>query len=145
MKWLLIPLFAALVVMLIIDRSEIETLKSELAMAKAESNSVPTEKKKVRFIKRDQSRTRMFAFLNELNSEQKKIRYLPGELIIEDPRLSQNDRFLDFLDLLYEQQQIVMIEIPENKTIREDLKLAGFSSEYVTKSKDGIWRIKIKE
>lgn len=145
MKWLLIPLFAALVVMLIIDRSEIETLKSELAMAKAESNSVPTEKKKVRFIKRDQSRTRMFAFLNELNSEQKKIRYLPGELIIEDPRLSQNDRFLDFLDLLYEQQQIVMIEIPENKTIREDLKLAGFSSEFVAKSKDGIWRIKIKE
>lgn len=134
-----------LLLLLVYDRITIDKLSSQLTQQLAKTNTVERKRKQIHFVHRDAAREKVFSFLYEINKEQKRIKYLPGELIVEDLSLSQNDQFLDLLDLLFEQEQLIMIETPDNKTIKEDLRLAGFSSDYITLSKDGLWRVRFKE
>lgn len=151
MKWLFLVVIFILFAIVIDDRFTLEKINAELRLAQQQisqlnqANTFSSKRKAIKFVKRDQSRARVFGFLYEINKDKKRIKYLPGEFIVEDLELSQNDQFLDLLDLLYEQEQLIMIEIPENKTIKEDLRVAGFSSEYISKSKDGLFRIRFKE
>ena len=135
----------ALLLLIVYDRTTIDKLTSQLTQQLAKSNTVERKRKQIHYVRRDAAREKVFSLLYELNKEQKRIKYLPGELLIEDPGLSQNDQFLDLLDLLFEQNQLVMIEIPDNKNIRQDLQQAGFSSDFISQSKDGQWRVRIKE
>ena len=129
-----------LITIVIIDRySEEKNPQTE------QTHTFIRNKNPIRFEKQDNVRTKIFGILYEINKIKKKVRYIPGELIVDDFELSQNDQFLDLLDLLFEQDKLIMIEIPDQKSIRESLRLAGFSSDFITLSKDGIWRIKIKE
>jgi len=133
------------------DRFTIDKLNQELTEAQdqieqmVKTNTFERKRKQLHFIHRDAAREKVFSLLYELNKETKRVKYVPGELLIEDLSLGENDQFLDLLDLLFEQEQLVMIEIPDNKKIKSDLKLAGFSSDFISLSKDGQWRIRIKE
>ena len=129
-----------LITIVIIDRySEEKNPQTE------QTHTFIRNKNPIRFEKQDNVRTKIFGILYEINKIKKKVRYIPGELIVDDFELSQNDQFLDLLDLLFEQDKLIMIEIPDQKSIRESLRLAGFSTDFITLSKYGIWRIKIKE
>jgi len=134
-----------LLLLIVYDRITIDKLTSQLSQQLAKTNTVERKRKQIHYVHRDAAREKVFSMLYELNKEQKRVKYVPGELLIEDLSLSQNDQFLDLLDLLFEQNQLVMIEIPDNKTIKDDLHLAGFSSDFISASKDGQWRVRIKE
>ncbi len=140
MKLGLVIIGLLLITIVIIDRySEEKNPQTE------QTHAFIRNKNPIRFEKQDNVRTKIFGILYEINKIKKKVRYIPGELIVDDFELSQNDQFLDLLDLLFEQDKLIMIEIPDQKSIRESLRLAGFSADFITLSKDGIWRIKIKE
>lgn len=145
MKYVFAVLMVGLIGVVIYDQFTIEQLNQELSAARAlVSNNHFTSKPK-RFVKRGTEHNKFFSFLHDINQGNKKIRYTQGELIVEDFALAQNDVFLDLLDYLFESNQLIMIEIPKkNKNIREDLKVAGFFSDFMTDSKDDLWRIKIK-
>lgn len=136
-------LFGTLLVLLLIyDRITIDKLTLDLETARSQ---IGRKRKQIHFVKSDAARSKMFSFLYEINKDKKRVKYVPGELLVEDLELSKSDQFLDLLDLLFEQQQLVMIEIPESKTIKDDLRLAGFLDDYISISRDGQFRIKIKE
>lgn len=151
MKWFWYFFGFLMCLVIVYDRITIERLSEELAAAQDKIAIItkvePMEIKRspIQFIKRDKSRSMVFTFLYEINREKKRIKYLPGELLIEDITLSQDDQFLDLLDFLFEQDLLVTIQLPSSPSIKEDMKLAGFSSEFFTKSADGQWRIKIRE
>jgi len=140
-----------LISLVISDRITIDKLSQDLVLAQDQisqlnkANTFTNKRNPIKFVKRDNARVKIFGILYEINKDKKKIKYLPGELLVEDHELVQNDQFLDLLDLLFEQEQLIMIEIPNNKTIRENLRVAGFSSDFITNSQDGLFRIKIKE
>jgi hypothetical protein len=151
MKQVVIVLGALLFLLVIYDRITIDKLNLDLSTARdqinqlSKVNTFERKRKQIHFVKSDAARSKMFSFLYEINKDKKRIKYIPGELLVEDIELGKNDQFLDLLDLLFEQEQLIMIEIPDNKSIKEDLRLAGFSNDYISISKDGEWRIKIKE
>jgi hypothetical protein len=143
MKFFTAFVFLSLLGLVIYEYMVIERLGEELAMSKVQNTSY--QRKAIRFVKREKGRNRIFSYLYEINKDKKKIKYLPGELIVEDLSLAQNDQFLDLLDYLFEDDQLIMIELPENQEVKKDLKMAGFSNDFLTTSKDGVWKIKIKQ
>ena len=143
MKFFTAIVFISLVSLLIYDQLVIERLNEEISLSRIQKSTY--QRKAIRFVKREKGRNRIFSYLYEINKDKKKIRYFPGELLVDDLSLAQNDQFLDLLDYLFEDDQLIMIELPEKNEIKSELKLAGFSNDFLTKSKDGVWRIKIKQ
>ena len=137
---------------LIDSRLQIDRLEDELSQ-KEESvqvvqgtlNNVTPDKKTVRIQRADQPRSRLFAYLYEINRNGKKIRYRAGELLIDDLTLGKDERFLDLLDMLYESGKLQLIEVPKNPVIREDITIAGFGEEFLRASPDSVWRIRFRE
>jgi hypothetical protein len=128
-------------------RDQISILEDELVLAKVQrqqsphrSDARPRQLKTV-----SDPRSRMFALLYEINRQGKKVHYRPGQLLIDDHGLVTNDRFLDLLDLLYEQGVLDQIEIPKKKNLREELNLAGFGRDFVTDSAESKFRVRIKD
>jgi hypothetical protein len=131
---------------LVDSRDQIGRLEEELAQVQesAAKPDVPA-KKTVRIIKPNQPRSKLFGFLYEINKNGKKIHYRPGVLTVDDHSLGKDDRFLDLLDLLYEQEKLQMIEIPKSVEIQDDLKIAGFGEDFVQVASDSVWKIRFRE
>lgn len=131
---------------LVDSRDQINRLEEELSQVEeAAAKPEPVKKKNIKIIQSNQPKSRLYSLLYEINKDGKKIRYRPGVMTIDDHTLGKDDRFLDLLDLLYEQEKIQMIEIPKSAEIREDLKIAGFDQDFVQVAPDSVWKIRIRE
>jgi len=75
----------------------------------------------------------------------KRIRYLPGQLIVQDLSVAKEDRFFDLLGVLLDEDAITKIEIPaRNRPLQKDLLEFGVSSNLLVHSKDGHLIVLIK-
>lgn len=135
-----------LIYFLVDARLQIHQLEEEIqGLSRSPEESIPIRKKKFKPVVSSQFRTALFSQLHEINRLEKKIRYRPGELWVDEMALSKDDRFLDLLDFIYENEKLILIEIPRNNEIRKDLKLAGFGEDFVQNSKDSRWKIRFKD
>jgi|GEM_PF-3319955 len=75
----------------------------------------------------------------------KRIRYLPGQLIVQDLSVAKEDRFFDLLGTLLDEDAVTKIEIPaRNRPLRKDLLEFGVSSDLLVHSKNGRLIVFIK-
>jgi hypothetical protein len=95
---------------------------------------------------------RVFKLLYEINgnassenaSVAKKIRYLPGQLIVQDLEVVKDDRFFDLLGILLDEDAVKKVELPVRaRAIKTELIQFGLSTDFLSNSSDGKFRINI--
>jgi hypothetical protein len=86
----------------------------------------------------------------------KKIRYLPGQLIIDDLSVAQNDPFFDLLGFLLDENAVKKIEVPHPKllpqgkrrvvqAIKTELLQFGVSPDLMGEADNDEFQIKIND
>ena len=85
---------------------------------------------------------------------EKKIAYLPGELVIQDLSIIDDDHFFELLGYLLDEDAVNGLELPDvnhlskplkatYRYIRKELTQFGFPPELYRNSKDGKFRINL--
>jgi hypothetical protein len=106
---------------------------------------------------------RIFKALYEINgnassenaSVEKKIRYSPGELVVQDLSLIQDDHFFDLLGILMDEDAVKVVELPPLDQIEKSQKPAyryikkqliefGVPTEIFKNSVDGKFRFRLE-
>ena len=135
------------------DRSQIQKLDHTLGEAQHQiellqaTHTAPSKKQNLKFAKPTHTHEQLFTLLAKINgvNNLKKIKYLPGELTIQDLSLVDDDQFVGLLDFLFDKNMLITIEVPPKKGIKEKLIATGVLTDYFSNSKDGMWRIKLRE